>query len=131
MTQQTPATRARIIAKTGATCTSSGETATCTCAAGYEGDTCETITDNCDPNPCQNSGVCTNAVNSFSCACTSGFGGDTCSEGTNNGACENYCENNGICDESGPTCNCADTGFLEINVTQISMIVLRILAVIT
>ena len=35
--------------------------------------------DNCDPNPCKNSGVCTNAAgNTYSCACTSDWDGQDC-----------------------------------------------------
>jgi hypothetical protein len=30
----------------------------CSCVAGYEGDHCETNTNECDPNPCENGGSC-------------------------------------------------------------------------
>ena len=31
----------------------------CQCVEGYEGDSCELMTDECEPNPCQNGGTCT------------------------------------------------------------------------
>jgi hypothetical protein len=34
----------------------------CSCVAGYEGDRCETNTNECDPNPCENGGNCQVAV---------------------------------------------------------------------
>ena len=30
----------------------------CLCAEGYEGDGCETNTNDCDPIPCENGGIC-------------------------------------------------------------------------
>ena len=30
----------------------------CSCVEGYEGDHCETNTNDCDPNPCENGGIC-------------------------------------------------------------------------
>ena len=35
---------------------------TCACVDGYEGDDCETETNECVPNPCQHAGVCTVCV---------------------------------------------------------------------
>ena len=34
--------------------------------------------DDCDPNPCQNSGVCTDGINEHTCQCQEGFEGDQC-----------------------------------------------------
>ena len=44
----------------GATCINNGlGDYLCQCLDGYEGDTCETETIECYPNPCQNGGTCT------------------------------------------------------------------------
>lgn len=51
---------------------------TCRCAAGYEGERCETDVDDCAANPCANGGTCSDGVNEFSCSCVDDFGGPTC-----------------------------------------------------
>ncbi|ELU17940.1 hypothetical protein CAPTEDRAFT_148381 [Capitella teleta] len=66
----------------GGVCTGDGDTFTCTCQPGYEGDTCGTDINECDPNPCNNGGTCTDELNDFSCVCPTGFTGSTCSEVT-------------------------------------------------
>ena len=44
----------------GATCNNTGpDQYECLCAAGFEGDSCERETNQCDPNPCMNGGSCT------------------------------------------------------------------------
>jgi len=44
----------------GATCNNTGpDQYECLCAAGFEGDSCERKTNECDPNPCMNGGSCT------------------------------------------------------------------------
>ena len=43
----------------GATCSNTGpDQYECLCTAGFEGDSCERETDECDPNPCRNGGSC-------------------------------------------------------------------------
>ena len=43
----------------GATCNNTGpDQYECLCAAGFEGDSCERETNECDPNPCRNGGTC-------------------------------------------------------------------------
>jgi len=43
----------------GATCNNTGpDQYECLCAAGFEGDSCERETNECDPNPCMNGGNC-------------------------------------------------------------------------
>ena len=38
--------------------------------------------DECQSNPCQNSGACsTPVINSFACQCAAGWTGDTCTTG--------------------------------------------------
>ena len=41
----------------------------CLCAEGYEGDRCETNTNDCNPNPCENGGACQVYVLQSSCQC--------------------------------------------------------------
>jgi len=50
----------------------------CECDAGYEGDSCETNIDDCDPDPCLNGGICTDGVDSYSCECVDGYTGGNC-----------------------------------------------------
>jgi hypothetical protein len=80
----------------------------CTCAAGYEGATCETDIDECKPAPCLNGGECTDAVNGFVCACAAGFEGTTCE--TDIDECGPVpCLNGGYCTDAvnGFVCACA------------------------
>ena len=43
---------------------------------------CFSDINDCNPNPCQNSGICTDGVKSFTCDCsTTGFTGNTCEQG--------------------------------------------------
>ena len=75
----------------------------CTCVTGYEGQLCETVTNNCASNPCQNGGACVNAVARYDCTCTTGY------EGTH---CETlilWCDRHGIdCNNNGECSNTAD-----------------------
>lgn len=78
----------------------------CQCAAGYEGQRCETNTDDCVGVNC-NQGVCKDLVSSFECACKPGYTGATCNQASNpcdsiqcvNGQCQNV---NGVA-----KCTCA------------------------
>lgn len=51
---------------------------TCQCRAGFAGDHCEVNINDCESNPCLNSGTCRDEVNSFSCLCVPGFVGELC-----------------------------------------------------
>src|SRR5690606_11486180 len=62
----------------GAECVDGLGNYTCRCAAGYEGERCETDVDDCAANPCANGGTCSDGVNEFSCSCVDDFGGPTC-----------------------------------------------------
>merc|ERR1712072_752637 len=64
--------------KNGGTCKDGVNSFTCTCAAGYSGDTCETNINECASNPCKNGGTCHDGVNSFTCTCATGYSGSTC-----------------------------------------------------
>ena len=78
----------------------------CTCAAGFEGKSCQIDIDDCasptnqfdcecdigyspvgdvckednecDSDPCQNGGTCTDLIDDFNCSCVTGFVGNTC-----------------------------------------------------
>ncbi|XP_078689172.1 uncharacterized protein LOC144920716 [Branchiostoma floridae x Branchiostoma belcheri] len=62
----------------GGACTKVGDSYTCDCADGFEGDDCEINIDDCTPDPCRNGAVCTDGANSFSCECADGYHGPTC-----------------------------------------------------
>ena len=62
----------------GATCLNTGQSFTCVCKEGFEGQHCQTSSNNCQHQPCANGGTCINGVNSFHCACTNGFTGPDC-----------------------------------------------------
>ena len=42
---------------------------------GYTGTHCQTDTDECSSNPCQNGGICQDLINSYRCSCPIGFEG--------------------------------------------------------
>uniref|UniRef100_A0A6Q2Z905 Delta-like protein n=1 Tax=Esox lucius TaxID=8010 RepID=A0A6Q2Z905_ESOLU len=62
----------------GGTCVTSGETFTCVCKEGWEGDTCTQNTNDCSPHPCYNSGTCVDGDNWYRCECAPGFAGPDC-----------------------------------------------------
>ncbi|XP_030844399.1 uncharacterized protein LOC763130 isoform X3 [Strongylocentrotus purpuratus] len=75
----------------GGGCTDGVNNFTCACAAGYEGNTCDTDINDCSPDPCENGGICSDGVNTFTCACDPGYTGPTCgtvshSTGSSSGA---------------------------------------------
>ena len=75
----------------------------------FEGDNCETNIDDCDPDPCLNSGQCIDLTNDYKCTCNPGFEGKNCESCTDGRlSCESesnemncvlhddYCNNNTI-----------------------------------
>jgi hypothetical protein len=62
----------------GGDCTVSGNSFTCDCADGWEGETCEDDVDECEPNPCKNGAQCNNMPGDFSCDCPMNVTGKTC-----------------------------------------------------
>ena len=66
----------------GATCIDKTNYYECKCAPGYQGKLCKTNIDECQPNPCKNSGTCTDAINDYKCTCLNSWGGKDCSRST-------------------------------------------------
>jgi hypothetical protein len=50
----------------------------CQCPAGFTGTNCQTLSDNCAGNPCQNGGSCNNGASGYTCSCTPGYTGTNC-----------------------------------------------------
>ncbi|MCA9518052.1 MAG: hypothetical protein KC635_24100, partial [Myxococcales bacterium] len=73
--------------KNGGTCAAVGTGFSCTCAAGWSGDTCTTNVDDCAPSPCENGGVCVDGVDGYTCTCAAGYYGDTCGSACEVGNC--------------------------------------------
>jgi hypothetical protein len=97
----------------GACSATSDGAAECACADGWEGDLCDTDTDECaaDPNPCGDNSACTNTDGGYDCACNEGFVADE------SGACADVdecadapCGDNEACTntDGGYECACAD-----------------------
>ncbi|XP_059152294.1 sushi, von Willebrand factor type A, EGF and pentraxin domain-containing protein 1-like isoform X2 [Physella acuta] len=89
------------------TCVMSNNWATCLCAPGYTGDSCESDVQDCIPNICQNDGLCVEGVNQFTCTCQPGFTGQYCEMNVDECMPE-PCVNGGSClDQSnGYRCYC-------------------------
>jgi hypothetical protein len=91
-------------------CVLEGGAPTCTCDAGWAGDTCETPAA-CEGFACDNGGSCTVGANDTpGCDCPPGFGGDRC-EVEPTGCTPNPCRNGGTCSVPGPgeyACACVD-----------------------
>lgn len=90
----------------GATCEDLFNKFGCLCQAGWEGEQCESNTDECASQPCAH-GSCKDHLASFECRCDPGYAGLHCDEDINE--CEHHaCEHGGTC-RDGPnmyTCVC-------------------------
>ena len=63
----------------------------CSCVVGTTGHHCETVIDNCQPNPCQNGGICNTFVNSYHCICPKEeYGGEHCESEVKQVLCDKY-----------------------------------------
>ncbi len=109
--------------KNGGMCTDGQGTFECTCAPGFEGNTCETNINECAPNPCLNGGRCSDGANTFMCTCTAGYQGERC-EIANDDCDPNPCRNGGTCEDlamGGVKCTCS-AGYsgaqCEVNINE-------------
>lgn len=94
------------------TCAAVGQTAAdfeCDCADGWEGQRCETNTDDCALHPCFNGGSCVDLVAGRVCWCVDGFAGVDCEVNINECA-GNPCHHDGVCTDgvNGYSCACVD-----------------------
>lgn len=116
----------------GGTCSPDGNSYSCSCADGFTGNNCETVSNYClsNPNPCQNGGTCNpSGSTGFTCSCVGGFIGDTCQETSTTSACYNTsddtdaCSNQGTCNPngSGGTCAC-DPCFMGPTCSQFDVV---------
>ncbi|CAH2255487.1 jagged-1 [Pelobates cultripes] len=74
----------------------SGGKFTCECNKGFTGTYCHENINDCESNPCKNSGTCIDGVNSYKCICSDGWEGTYCETNINN-CSKNSCHNGGTC----------------------------------
>ena len=77
--------------------------------------------DECQSNPCQNSGTCNDLIGGFNCTCVSGFNGTHCENNIDD--CPSHRCNNGTCvdgiNEFTCVCNPGFNGtFCEIDIDE-------------
>jgi hypothetical protein len=97
----------------GAGCADAADTYTCDCAAGYDGDNCETDVDDCADAPCLSNGSCEDQVDDFACECAIGFTGEVCEIDIDNcgfAPCENGASCADIVDDYVCSCGPGYTG---------------------
>lgn len=70
----------------------------CECLHGFIGQRCETDWDDCESQPCQNSGVCIDEIGGFRCNCSStGYSGTLCQNNVDECLMGTPCLNEGDC----------------------------------
>lgn len=79
----------------------------CQCRAGFTGAHCEMNINDCESNPCLNSGSCIDEINSFRCLCVPGFVGELCQLNVDD-CLMKPCANGGVCSDriNDYTCTC-------------------------
>ncbi|KAG7498180.1 crumbs-like 2-like [Solea senegalensis] len=88
----------------GATCEDVFNQYFCLCDSGWEGDECETDTDDCASQPCVH-GTCKDYLAGFECHCHQGYAGTLCDEDLDE--CERHaCEHGGVCQDGPGTYTC-------------------------
>ncbi|XP_058473248.1 protein crumbs homolog 2a [Solea solea] len=88
----------------GATCEDVFNQYFCLCDSGWEGDECETDTDDCASQPCVH-GTCKDYLAGFECHCHQGYAGTLCDEDLDE--CEHHaCEHGGVCQDGPGTYTC-------------------------
>jgi Notch-like protein len=51
---------------------------------GYTGETCDSMTSSCSPNPCGTNRQClSNSAGGYTCVCASGYSGESCDKRNN------------------------------------------------
>ena len=50
-----------------------GDGVVCSCNIGYSGTVCETDINECESQPCKNTGTCRDGVNEYKCGCSTSF----------------------------------------------------------
>jgi Notch-like protein len=89
--------------------TSYNQTFECLCPQGTSGYNCEinqTLSDPCDPSPCQNGGVCQVFGRQPFCICPSRASGRYCEHGSFNPCDSTPCQNSGTCIPRNETFSC-------------------------
>ena len=78
----------------------------------FAGTLCEINIDECESNPCLNSGTCVDDINSYKCECMPGYRGNRCQQDIDE--CDEWqpCENGATCRDAinNYWCDCAETG---------------------
>ncbi|KAK7080255.1 DNA repair protein Rad9,Rhp9, partial [Halocaridina rubra] len=68
----------------------------CDCQPGWEGELCQSETNECASDPCKNGGTCTDRFNNFTCTCLDTWQGPTCEQDFDECATA-ICKNGGSC----------------------------------
>ena len=76
-------------------CRAIGESFTCDCDDGWDGDLCEENVDDCAGEPCRR-GTCVDLIDGFECDCPDGYDGLRCDNNVDECA-ETPCDNDALC----------------------------------